>query len=158
MPNLFLKPPSNMSTKLSISKRLVAQKSKMILADLADLADLLRDIPYEAFITNTVKTTLAERYFERMVNRAIDINFHLLRAAGLPPPDDYTKSFQQLATAHIVDPDLAQRIAPAAGARNILVHEYDDLDSIQFYSSLQNALEIFPKYLRKIANYVDKNS
>ena len=127
-----------------------------MLADLAALKTLVARYPYEQLVTDEVQSTIAERRLERLINRALDINFHLIRAAGSPPPDDYTQSFLALGALNIIPPKLATAVAPAAGARNILIHSYDDLDAKRFYSSLEDALRLFPEYLRAIEKYIEK--
>jgi len=128
----------------------------MILGDVDRLKKLLREHSYEDLVTDDITSTLAERWLERMVNRAVDINFHLIRSTGSPPPDDYTTSFLELGKLKILSPKLAHQIAPAAGARNILVHEYDDLDTKKFYSSLKDSVRLFPRYIKAIDEWMEK--
>lgn len=145
-----------MSKNTPISKELILQKCKLILADQLELTRLLSEHVYEELVSNKEYCGYSERLLERIVNRAIDINQHLLRAANAPSPDDYTKSFLALATIDVLPAKLAHDIAPAAGARNILVHEYDDLDSVLFYSSLKDAARLFPLYVEHVQAYLDK--
>jgi len=140
---------------MDIDRELVFQKCKYILADVQRLRDMLQQLTHEEIVTNEMNMSLAERRLERIVNRAVDVNFHLVRAAGAPPPDDYTKSFLALGEHHIVDSLLAINIAPAAGARNILVHDYEDLDPEKFYSSLQDTVKYFPQYVIAVTDYIN---
>lgn len=144
-----------MSMNNSLSKALVHQKLKLILADIQRLKIMLEQKSYEQLVTDEAVSSLAERRLERVINRAIDINLHLLRSVGVPPPTDYTRSFLDLASAHILTPELAQTIAPCIGTRNILVYEYDDLDTMQFFSSLEDAVRLFPEYAQAIEQYIE---
>lgn len=144
-----------MSKAASLSQDLFNQKSKHILEDLARLSQIMKGSSFEEFVTSEEKMTRAERYLERIVNRAIDVNQHLIRAGGAATPDDYQQSFLRLAELKILTPELAVQIAPSAGARNILVHEYDNLDAVKFYSSLQDALRLFPRYLEAIKTFLN---
>lgn len=146
-----------MSTKNSLSKELVHQKLKLLLTDIERIQQLLEQYPYEQIMTNESLSSLAERRLERVINRAIDINLHLLRSVGAPPPDDYTRSFLDLATVNIIFPELAHDIAPCVGIRNILVHEYDDLDAALFFASLQNAVRLLPQYAKAIESYIESH-
>lgn len=156
MRNQSLLPLKSMSTTKPVSKVLVHQKSKMILADVDRLKKLLGEHSYEDLVSDDITSTLAERWLERMVNRAVDINFHLIRSTGSPPPDDYTASFLELGKLKILPSKLAHRIAPAAGARNILVHEYDNLDTRKFYSSLKDSVRLFPQYITAIERWMER--
>lgn len=128
---------------------------KGMLADIEELNTLLAHYPYERLVTDELQCTVAERRLERLINRALDINFHLIRVAGAPPPDDYTHSFLALGQLKITASKLAADLAPAAGARNILIHSYDDLNAQRFYSSLEDAVRLFPEYLRAIEKYIE---
>ena len=69
-----------------------------------------------------------ERLLQEAVEAAVDTNLHLLRANGVATPTDYYESFISLGQAGVIPRELAERLAPAAGLRNRLVHEYDDID------------------------------
>lgn len=141
---------------MRVSKTLVRQKLKYIITDVERIRALLQKNSPESFASDPVDSALAERYFERIINRAVDINFHLLRAAAQAPPDDYTQSFRDLAKIKALSPSLAHHLALAAGARNILVHEYDELDQTQFYSSLKDTVRLFPQYIKAVEQYIKK--
>lgn len=145
-----------MSKNIFLSKQLVRQKAKGLLSDIDCLKILLGKTSHTQLVADDIKMTLAERYLERIVTRAIDINFHLIRASGTPPPDDYTRSFLILATLKILPSSLARALAPSAGARNILVHQYDDINTKLFYSSLKDAVRYFPRYIAAIEKYINK--
>ena len=51
-------------------------------------------------------------------------------------------------------PDLARKLAPSAGLRNRLVHEYDDIDSSQVFKAISFALQQYPLYVKQINNYL----
>ena len=144
----MLKPP--------LSKELVRQKLKRIVADVKQISAIVKKTSYEQLITDEVASTTVERRLERSINRSIDINLHLIRVNKIPPPDDYTQSFFLLAKHKILSPKLATALAPCVGTRNILVHEYDDLNTAQFYQALQKATQLFPKYVQAIEHYLDK--
>ena len=59
----------------------------------------------------------------------IDINTHIIVQTGNAAPGDYYESFIKAGTLGIISIDLSEKLAPSAGLRNRLVHEYDLLDS-----------------------------
>lgn len=99
---------------------------------------------------------MVERYLERMIGRAIDVNYHLLTASGEPPPPDYHSSFTRLAPLGVLETPFAKRVASAAGLRNRLVHDYDRIDPAKVYKALQDALDDLPSYLRQVRIYLDR--
>ena len=56
------------------------------------------------------------------------MNAHLIAETGAPIPDDYYSGFVAMGDLGILSAELAQRLAPSAGLRNRLVHEYETLD------------------------------
>ncbi len=57
----------------------------------------------------------------------MDIALHLCSAQGVVPATS-AQAFAVLAERGVIDPGLAQRLQRAVGFRNVLVHEYTELD------------------------------
>ena len=62
----------------------------------------------------------------------------------------YRDSFTRLAETGIVPPDLASRLGLAAGMRNILTHEYGQIDLDLVTSAVPIAREDFGAYVRHV--------
>ena len=63
---------------------------------------------------------------------------------------DYTDVIVRLGAAGILPKQFSEKIKPMAGFRNILVHEYTEIDLREVYRVLQENLsdfEIFGKYI-----------
>lgn len=97
---------------------------------------------------------MVERLLERIVTRMIDVNYHLITSTGQPPPSDYHASFQQLGGLGTLEAGFAYRIARAAGLRNRLVHDYDDLDQRLLFGALREALDDVPVYAAAVHAWV----
>lgn len=136
-----------------IDAELVTRKMVLISKDLAALEPLARK-EQSAYLASAIDEVVAERYLERMIGRMIDVNYHLITETGHPPPADYYQSFTELATLGVLDHDLARRLAPCAGLRNRIVHEYDELDPAKVHDALQFALREIPEYLRRVEAYL----
>ena len=111
---------------MTIDTDLVTRKLLLIAADLEPLAAIAaRGVA--AYESSVVDQAVVERRLERAIGRMIDVNYHLLTASGQPPPPDYHSSFVRMAEFGVLDAGFARQIARAAGLRNRLVHDYDDL-------------------------------
>lgn len=64
----------------------------------------------------------------RAVQLAVDMASHATVAEGVPPPTTMAESFDRLADAGRIEPDLARRLRSAVGFRNLAVHAYDRMD------------------------------
>lgn len=131
----------------------VRKKLKGILFDLKELKTLDEN-PELDFTSDEKSMTLAERRVERIINHAISINLHLIRSSNAPSPDDYTKSFTDLAKIKILPSKLANNLAPSAGFRNLLIHEYDEVKIRPFESAISDTLKYFPDYVDVIEKYI----
>ncbi|MDI6817436.1 MAG: DUF86 domain-containing protein [Actinomycetota bacterium] len=141
--------------KEMVDKTLVIRKINLISEDFKALKSLA-ELDYDEYTADPVNQVLAERYLERMIGRMIDINYHLLTELRHPPPTDYFKSFLDLVKIKVLPSDFARQIAPAAGLRNRIVHEYDDIDPKKVYEGLQAAVRDLPVYLKYLSKFLER--
>lgn len=138
---------------MTIDRELVTRKLLLVTADIESLA-AIRDKGRNAYLTNSIDQAVVERRLERAVGRMIDINYHVITASGHPPPADYHASFLKLGEIGVLDPEFARRIARAAGLRNRLVHDYEDLDPGKVFDALGDALRDVPIHLARVNQYL----
>lgn len=83
-----------------------------------------------------------ERLLELLVMAASDLIFHLLAEQGITA-ESYRDAFRRAGELGILPPELAARLQEAAGMRNILVHQYEEIDYVILHDSIEPALEDF---------------
>jgi uncharacterized protein YutE (UPF0331/DUF86 family) len=66
---------------------------------------------------------------------------HVIASEGLPQPTSFADSFVALAEAGWLAPDLARSLADAARFRNLLVHQYADVDDERVVDVLRSRLD-----------------
>ena len=137
-----------------IDLELVRRKLALIIEDLEALRPLAA-LPVAEYARDDLRQAAAERFLERMIGRMIDINFHVATESGLRPPPDYYESFLALARVGVMTPELCRQIAPAAGLRNRIAHEYDALDAMKVHGALQSALTDVPRYVAAVRDFID---
>ena len=54
----------------------------------------------------------------------------------------------------IIPSSLAAELAPSAGLRHRLVHEYDEIDDAIVFAAVRFARSLFPHYIEAIDRYV----
>lgn len=141
---------------MTIDADLVTRKLLLVAADLDPLATI-ESRGVAAYVGNIVDQAVVERRLERAIGRMIDVNFHVLTASGQPPPPDYHSSFLRLSELGVLDPEFARQIARAAGLRNRLVHDYDDLDPRLVFEALGHALSEIPRYLAAVTAHLKRS-
>ena len=91
---------------------------------------------------------LAERYLHLAVECVLDLGNHYIAEEGLPTPETNQDTFTRLEQAEAIPSDLAARLRSWAGFRNILVHEYLDIDHGIAWHAVQKELEDLEVFAR----------
>ncbi len=136
-----------------IDPLLITRKIALIAKDFNALLPYGR-LTLEAYLADQVNEVVVERYLERIIGRMIDINYHLITELGHPPPKDYFESFAEMGKLGILPIAFSRSIAQAAGLRNRIVHEYDEIDETKMHEALQSAIRDIPQYVAYIQQYV----
>lgn len=130
------------------------------LAHIADSLAALR--PLSRLTLNEYRQRLyerkaAERLLQEAIEAALDINAHLIAEHGRTVPDDYYGGFLALAGLHILPEELARQLAPSAGLRNRLVHEYEAIDDAKVLASIGTILELYPRFVQAVEAFLTKS-
>ncbi len=133
-----------------IDVEIVRRKLSVILENLRAL-EPIQGMETDAYSRDLYKRKATERLLQELIEAAIDINTHLLVASGHGTPDDYYQSFIRAAEVGIISHDLAEKLAPSAGLRNRLVHEYDGIEHSMILKSVAITLDLYPKYVQEIS-------
>ena len=134
----------------TVVERLEALKS--YLAELDHYARLsLQELTHD-FVTYRA----AEHSLQLAAQIVIDIATHVVTADSTTRVHNYHQAIELLGEIGVLPVDFARRLASIAGLRNILVHEYLDVDPEKLYSILVNGradLRLFGQY---IADYLER--
>jgi uncharacterized protein YutE (UPF0331/DUF86 family) len=136
-----------------LDKEIIQRKIAIIIENLKAL-EPIKNMVKKEYIADLYKRKATERLLQELIEAAIDINIHVIAATGHPVPDDYYESFIRLGELKIVSADLAEKLAPSAGLRNRLVHEYDRLEHSMVLTAVQTAAELYLKYIKEVNNYI----
>lgn len=111
----------------------------------------------QRFLDDEALQAQAERHLQLAIQSAIDVAVHLLAEESARTPEDYGAAFRLLTDLDVVDEQLAERLARAAGLRNVLVHAYLDVDPQQVWDHL-GRLDDFERFAAAVQGYVDDGS
>jgi uncharacterized protein YutE (UPF0331/DUF86 family) len=115
--------------------------------------DAIRAGGRDAYMAEPRTRLATEHALQLAIQSCIDIGAHLISELGLTAPADYRGVFASLASAGL-EQGLAERLAAAAGMRNILVHGYLDVDSQLVWDALARLddLRAFAETARRIVD------
>jgi uncharacterized protein YutE (UPF0331/DUF86 family) len=99
-----------------------------------------RNVELEEFVREPALHDLAERYLHLVVEAALDLGNHWIADRALATPDTNRDTFTVLEGAGEIPPDLAHRLRGWAGFRNILVHQYLEIDHAIAYHAITSEL------------------
>lgn len=88
--------------------------------------------------------------FITTIEACVDIAQHVCASEGWGPPATNADAFRVLATHDVVPADLAHSLAHAVGFRNVLVHDYVDVDE-QIVDERLTDLSDLESFLRTVA-------
>jgi uncharacterized protein YutE (UPF0331/DUF86 family) len=125
---------------------------------LLDELDRIGAVDVDRFARDFSTQLVVERIVSQLVDLAAGINTHVLTTETGESPPDVRRSFTAVAETGLIDHDLAERLAPSAGLRNVLVHAYVDVDLARLVAAVPLASEQYAEYVRQVARWVaDRN-
>ncbi|MBU4141394.1 DUF86 domain-containing protein [Patescibacteria group bacterium] len=135
----------------------IQRKIKLIQEDLSKL-DKLGKYSFDKISEDFVIFGAVERYLEKIIMRAIDINQHIVaeRGKGDEKIRGYEDTFYVISDLGVYGKEFAKKIAPSAGLRNRLVHEYNDTKQEIIYKSVGDAVKQYAEYCDYILKFLKK--
>lgn len=127
------------------------------LIDLAEKVRFLRSCQkysQKDFADNLEIQFSSERALQIAIQNVIDIGSHILAAKLINFVDDYKTVIIKLGQEGIIPKEFAKSIKKMASFRNILVHNYIEVDIKKLYQIIQNNLDDFEAFAKYITVYL----
>lgn len=140
-----------------IDTEFIKRKVALITEELERLKEF-KDLTIDETAKDFRTQATVERLLERIITRAIDINQHLLTEKGVDIrlARTYRETFLRLADIGVCPHEFAAKIAPCAGLRNALVHDYNNIDKEILHKSIKEAIVEFNEYGKYVLAFVEK--
>lgn len=141
-----------------ITQEKILEKIQNLDEYLENLETLQKEIKSEEqFLKDFHFYGLAERYLQLACQCLIDILDLIIIEEGLKKPQDRRETVSLLYNKDIISEDLASRLEGISGFRNILVHEYGEIDRKRVYKYLRERLKDFRMFKKEILSWLEKN-
>jgi len=111
----------------------------------------LQDVPRDEYLRDDNIQAIVERRLQLSIQVCMDVANYLIGQLGLAAPDAPENVFALLGREGVIDAGLAQRMAGMVRFRNILVHDYIEIDPGAVYQNLTAELDDFDQFAREIA-------
>lgn len=135
--------------------RAIIEKRISLLMKCIDRLQSFASISLDDYLNNFDNQLIVERLIHQVVEIASDINSYLLVQLHQTTPETYFDSFIDAGNKGIISRQLATELAKSAGMRNIIVHQYEDINHRLVFAAIPKALEQYLRYLREITNYLN---
>lgn len=127
------------------------------LNSLDEYLDILRGLQkysLDEFVSNPEIYGSVERFLQLAIETTIDIGNHITSALGLGEINWYSDVAALMEEKGYITVELRERWIKMIGFRNILVHDYLEVDRKIVYSVLQNRLDDLEELKRAFAKFL----
>lgn len=111
---------------------------------------------YNEYLSEPYLKYSTERLVQVIVECATDINGHVVVELKGRPPEDYTSSFIRAAEVGLINHELANRLKASGGMRNLLVHEYMEIDDKKVYETIPVCIQDYREYIKQVESFISK--
>lgn len=109
------------------------------------------------FLTDSMISDATERRLQVAIQACIDIASHLVAEMALDKPQKENKQlFLILAKHKIIGQDLGKKLYDMVGMRNVLVHDYTEVQRDKVYHAIAHELGDIEEFVSQIQRFLDK--
>jgi uncharacterized protein YutE (UPF0331/DUF86 family) len=136
-------------------KELLLARLEALDTYLAEL-DHYAQYTFEEMVNDFVKYRAVQHSLQLAAQVIFDIASHIITADFHSRAQEYREMITELGKVGILEPDFAQRLAPLAGFRNILVHDYLVVDPVIVHDILINGRADLREFGKEITLYLQE--
>lgn len=90
------------------------------------------------------------------VETAIDIAAHIVSSLGVFQKEESKDFFEELARQKVITARLARNMGKACGLRNLIVHQYGQVDFSKLFYYYKDDLKDLEEFNKQICQYLEK--
>ncbi len=124
------------------------------LKEYVSILETLKSTSEDELKTDFVKKGAIERYLQLAIEACIDIAELIISDQRFKTPETAKDAIKILGEKGIISKEFADRFSKAAGFRNILIHDYLEIDYKQLLTSLKTNLTDFDTFIRSILEFL----
>lgn len=110
-------------------------------------------IDIEEYSKDFKSKAAGERYFEKIIEAIVDVTFMIIKDKKLKTPEEDKQAFDILNEEKIISKELADRLKEAKGMRNIIAHEYGEIDdSLVFHSLTEELIPDTKEFIKQVSD------
>jgi uncharacterized protein YutE (UPF0331/DUF86 family) len=133
----------------------VTERLEALKAYLAEL-DHYAQYSLGELMSDFVKYRAAQHSLQLAAQVVVDIAVHIISADYNSRVQDYRQAVESLGKEGVLPSAFAERLAPIAGFRNILVHEYLVIDPVKLYDMLIHGRTDLQEFGQRVVEYLQR--
>ncbi|MBI2487564.1 MAG: DUF86 domain-containing protein [Deltaproteobacteria bacterium] len=123
-------------TNLSVAENKISLVRKYL-----SILKSYQDYSIEEIRTDATLRGAVERYLYLVCQAAIDLAEVIISISGFRKPTTMSESFVILAEENVIKTEMKDKMTKLVGFRNVLTHEYEELNYEILYDILRNKLQ-----------------
>ncbi len=135
-----------------VNRSVILKKISLIRHNLSRLRDK-DNVPLESFKNDLDIQDIVLHNLQLAIQGCIDVGSHVISDEGWGVAGSLNEIFYILRDKGVIKVDLTKRMVSMVGFRNVLVHEYEDINLDIVYNILHHHLRDINDYLLAIVNY-----
>jgi uncharacterized protein YutE (UPF0331/DUF86 family) len=96
---------------------------------------------FEKYEEDIKAKAACERFVEKIVEATNDLAILIIKEKRLTIPEEESRAFDILADSKIISEDIAEKLRKAKGMRNVLAHQYRDVNDEIIFNAVSNQLQ-----------------
>ena len=97
-----------------------------------------------------------ERYVEKIAEAVVDLATRVIKEKDLEMPEKEYEAFEILEKENIIDSNLTKKLKDMKGMRNIIAHQYGDVNDEFMYTAINKEIEDDVKTFLEIIKKLNK--
>jgi uncharacterized protein YutE (UPF0331/DUF86 family) len=108
------------------------------------------DVDMKAFLNDSDRQDIVLFNLQMAVQNCIDIAAHIISDEGFGVPGSNNEMFYMLEENGYLEIQMVEKMVKAIGFRNLIVHEYGELDIEKVYEISRNDIKDLLEYLKAV--------
>lgn len=138
-------------------ERIVATKLEQIEQYQAELVAKQESLSHEEFLEETTERRAVERMFENAIQACADLAQHIATTDFDYQGESSKGAIEALGDEGVLDEETVGTLITAIGFRNVLAHEYGNVDYNMVYETLQTELDVYDAFSQQVARWTTDN-
>lgn len=136
-----------------VSRDVIVERLSRLRSLLEEMRGIGVPTPAQLRSDHVVRYAL-ERLVTLVVDAATALNSHVASRQLDRVATTYAETFDLAADAGVIDVELASRIRDSAKLRNLLVHDYADIDYDILAVALRRVIDDYDRYVQQVARWL----